>query len=228
MAHMKYHTPLGMLIFTFLAILPTQARANMYNLDALANQAVVTGFTNQLVSSYDTGALSLVIANPGTTGSKVYYGSGTYGRTMQLKVGFDGLLTDGNPGHKNGIVWMNIGKTTPGLSGSYTGFEGWLANDDVQTWTLNWYLTAGGTTYKTNSAALGTGTKQLLTGDFGTTLNFANVTEIGFTVYREMAPGANSKGWTEDFHVSAVPVPGAVLLGFLGLGAAGIKLRKFA
>jgi len=34
--------------------------------------------------------------------------------------------------------------------------------------------------------------------------------------------------YSDDFHVSLVPVPAAVILGMLGLGAAGWKLRKFA
>lgn len=39
--------------------------------------------------------------------------------------------------------------------------------------------------------------------------------------------GGDNVGLLLD-NVSVVPVPGAVLLGILGLGAAGIKLRKFA
>lgn len=39
----------------------------------------------------------------------------------------------------------------------------------------------------------------------------------------------NLTGWALDnLEYTVVPVPGAVLLGILGLGAAGIKLRKFA
>lgn len=43
--------------------------------------------------------------------------------------------------------------------------------------------------------------------------------------------GINTRGGyiTEvNFSTEAIPVPGAVLLGILGLGAAGLKLRKFA
>jgi hypothetical protein len=38
----------------------------------------------------------------------------------------------------------------------------------------------------------------------------------------------NYPSWGEFTDVSVVPVPGAVLLGILGLGAAGLKLRKFS
>lgn len=38
--------------------------------------------------------------------------------------------------------------------------------------------------------------------------------------------GGNGVGIDDTMY--AVPVPGAMLLGFLGLGAAGLKLRKYA
>ncbi len=37
-----------------------------------------------------------------------------------------------------------------------------------------------------------------------------------------------SFGEFSNVSVSLVPVPGAVLLGILGIGVAGLKLRKFA
>jgi hypothetical protein len=43
----------------------------------------------------------------------------------------------------------------------------------------------------------------------------------GLLVFDDGTPGAT-------FTATMVPVPGAVLLGILGLGAAGVKLRKFA
>ena len=39
-------------------------------------------------------------------------------------------------------------------------------------------------------------------------------------------PGAGGSSF--DAESTVVPVPGAILLGFLGLGAAGLKLRRFA
>lgn len=50
-------------------------------------------------------------------------------------------------------------------------------------------------------------------------------------VYMGQGAGAWSQGaYTQinDLQVTGVPVPGAFLLGILGLGAAGIKLRRFA
>ncbi len=38
--------------------------------------------------------------------------------------------------------------------------------------------------------------------------------------------GEDSQGYIDNFQVTVVPVPGAMLLGLLGLGAAGAKLRR--
>ena len=40
--------------------------------------------------------------------------------------------------------------------------------------------------------------------------------------------GEDSQGYIDNFQVNVVPVPGAVLLGMLGLSVAGVKLRKRA
>ncbi len=49
--------------------------------------------------------------------------------------------------------------------------------------------------------------------------------KVSFNIY-DIAPDNNSGSLTVNIY--AVPVPAAVLLGMLGLGAAGLKLRKFA
>jgi hypothetical protein len=48
---------------------------------------------------------------------------------------------------------------------------------------------------------------------------------LPFDRYTAVSNGPGTKNW-QDFVV--VPVPAAFLLGMLGLGAAGLKLRKFA
>jgi len=40
--------------------------------------------------------------------------------------------------------------------------------------------------------------------------------------------GEDSQGYIDNFQVTVVPVPGAVLLGVLGLSVAGARLRKRA
>ena len=59
--------------------------------------------------------------------------------------------------------------------------------------------------------------------------NLDHVTNIGFNVGSNMGvTGANWPSNPDIFHVSIVPVPAAFILGLLGLGAAGIKMRKYA
>ena len=55
-----------------------------------------------------------------------------------------------------------------------------------------------------------------------------DIDEYGFRVMGLMTGQDGNPSQGDAFHVSVVPVPGAILLGLLGLGAAGIKLRKFA
>ena len=82
-----------------------------------------------------------------------------------------------------------------------------------------WEVTADG----------GTGTFDL-TADSFTASNAGAVTMLG-TIDGGYAPTSLFVGLSNTSYqdyVVKVPLPGAVLLGFLGLSAAGIKLRKFA
>ena len=54
------------------------------------------------------------------------------------------------------------------------------------------------------------------------------ITNIGLQIGSNMGSGDYEMPSGTSFDVNVVPVPGAVLLGILGLSVAGIKLRKFA
>jgi len=67
------------------------------------------------------------------------------------------------------------------------------------------------------------------TGAFSDTLTASFVYSNPFTLTQIATITHRAAGRTSfDFDTSVVPVPGAILLGFLGLGAAGLKLRRFA
>jgi choice-of-anchor C domain-containing protein len=64
-----------------------------------------------------------------------------------------------------------------------------------------------------------------------TPMQFTFVADAASTTVRFMStvPASQTAGWGPALdNVSVVPVPAAVLLGLLGLSAAGLKLRKFA
>ena len=83
----------------------------------------------------------------------------------------------------------------------------------------------GGVLGQTENAAtaLGSGTKALAWYNEAASENWTDIGNV-----RVLNPYHNTV--REDFQsqLYLVPVPGAVLLGFLGLSAAGLKLRKFA
>ena len=128
--------------------------------------------------------------------------------TMLGQVGFYGSLG------KNST--MTIGATAGelGLAGqSYDGFELWLANDDdTFSWEVALYVQGQGASA---FVSLAPQTGSTLTFDFGSLVALGSETELGFLVQ------------AADFHISAVPAPAAILLGLLGFGAAGLKLRKY-
>jgi hypothetical protein len=114
----------------------------------------------------------------------------------------------------------------PGLTGIFDGFALPIANGDDDVWNYQTYVTtAGGTTYSPWTVGVVPGSVQTL---FVSTpgLDYSTVTGIGFEM--EYLRSANGGRTGDDYSVSVVPVPGAVLLGVLGLSVVGVKLRKFA
>ena len=187
-------------------LLAGQASAAMYELDA----PTALTFTKQAGSVGDITTLDLVTDN-----------ILLYNIPMELQVGYQGRLEDGQGGDRT--AWIKIGTTGLSLSG-YDGFTTALANDDNSRYYYQVYAvdTVGEQISGYESAGVGAvrGLSVATTGD---------ISEIGFYVSANFWPtdpiGPSSP---DTFRVSAVPVPGAVLLGILGLTAAGVRLRRFA
>ena len=217
------------LLFTLLVgLLAGQASAAMYHM------ITPTAIDLRAVTFYNddgSGNLGWVGYNDGTafptdqTGTRVF-GSGDYGQGMQYKVGFRGLLVDDSLGTPFPSVDIGAAANTNGVLdalkglGSFDGFSLYIANDNDDTWEYKLYTDFGATKYRSISwTSLSLDTNTLLTLSFPNTA-FSGLTDIGFEI--------RATKDTDVFHTSVVPVPGAILLGMLGLSVAGIKLRKFA
>jgi len=197
-----------LLTVLLVGLLAGQASAGMYTL----TDSVAKDF-RQKSTAIDPSRhqLYLVIDTPGTPGSYIdwQYSAGwdKYGPPMKLDVVFLGQLAD--------TEVMQIGKA--GDLAGYDSFGMYVANDDDDWWSVRPYLK--GATYTPPSLTnLDPGALAFisLSGWTGT------VTEFGFELNYE------GQRVSDNFHVSVVPIPAALILGLLGMGAAGLKLRRFA
>lgn len=170
--------------------------------------------------------------NSPTTNPALY---GGYLGMMQGAVGFYGNLEDGADGDNFASVkWGDPGANLALDLSSYTGYELFIANDNQSQWDVALHLTAGGVEYNTTAAyttVLPSGSTVLLL-DFAAAsipgTDWDDVSDIGFYVRGQMSGASGYPTNPDGYHVSVVPVPAAVLLGLLGLSAAGLKLRRFA
>lgn len=186
----------------------TSAQADLYRLDlatarSFVQQNAPNPFTNQLFLSIDAPGEAGSHINWQVNGDWTEYGSDS--GDMQLEVGFVGQLQRGQV--------MQIG-TTGALPGSYSSFGMYLANDDDDEWLVRPYLT--GATYTVPEYT------ELADGQ----TVFVSLSDISGTVTGYGFEVIGTRG-SDNFHISAVPIPGAALLGLLGLTAAGVKLRRF-
>jgi len=221
-------------IFLFISMLvglfagAASADMDMYQMDP----ATAAGMT--MVSYTDSGSLYYVGYNPGTAVGDEVWSDGTHHKyddtmTMTYAVGFSGYLGYLEESSDDGFAIATIGLSNPGLTNKeYDGFLLPVSNDDDQTWRYKSYVETDDF-FKTsdNWAQLGPGTQTNLIVTTGSLLDFSKVTKIGFLI--QWKPSVNGGSASGDFHTSVVPVPvpAAVLLGMLGLGVAGLKLRKF-
>ncbi len=208
----------------------SSAFGNMYTFDsATASQLRAVSFSDGGATNY----LNWVGYNDGTgndpqDGIPVYNPDlVTYGANMFYNVGFSGNLAD-TTSDPDKVASVKVGALGLGvlsqikLAGTIHDFYLPISNDDDDTWEVMLYA-EGASPYSTGWVPLLGDTQTTLWLNFGVSgINFNTLTDIGFGI-RSVAANPN-----DNFHVSVVPVPGAVLLGVLGLAAAGIKLRKFA
>ena len=191
-----------------------QASAAMYEVTA----PVARTFT-QLSPITADNVLKLVIDSPGTPGSTTYSGlngyGGDYGEGMLHEVGFAGHIMTGH------VMLIGAAKTITSASGiDQIGMD--LSNDNDDSYDYRAFARYSDASFSVSPVLLSLlpDTAAFISVDLDD-LSLKSVVAIGFTIEINNRP-------SDDFHTSVVPVPGAVLLGILGLSAAGLKLRKFA
>lgn len=179
-------------------------------------------------------------------GLKIYDGPSTlvfgtggdeYGAAdMSGQVGFVATIGDSSSTDLELYATVTISAgDDAGLTGDtlYDGISVYIQNDNDDIWGYQlWYTDADGTHTSLGweqLAAQGGSTYLTVADPDGLLgLDLDDITNIGFNVRGLMVGTGGDPSNPDTFHVSLVPVPGAVLLAMLGLSAAGIKLRKFA
>ena len=231
---LKRNKILLFICFAALCLSSAPAQADTYMMDA----TTAAGMRQLSISAGDLGLSYYVGYNPGDLADRVFGIYSSFGADMNLEVGFTGNLVD-NGGGDSAIAQIGlVNLVTPpggaptysplGLSGLYDSFLLPISNDDDDIWRYQAYVTVGNTltpTHVSGWTTLASETETELLVSFSN-IDFSTVTGIGFEL--EWKPSINGKKGSDEYHTSVVPVPGAVLLGILGLGAVGLKLRKYA
>jgi hypothetical protein len=209
-----------LLLVLLVGLFAGQASAAMYMIDPATSQTF-----GQVATSGDS--IFFPLPSPGST---LYVALDGILPKPDGSVLFKGDLMDGSDPDSTG--WVLIGGN---VSVTNSSFGVGLRNDDNSTWSFYaavHVVGEGATTYHYGSGLdLAPHQNGLATVTFGTDVT---VDQVGFYVQGFWPPdpkapgGVNQPSNPDDFNVSVVPVPGALLIGLLGLSAAGIKLRRFA
>ena len=223
------------LLFTLvIGLFAVQADAGLWTLD----QPTAVRFTSE---SLETGSQTLETLSVYDSPTNKVYGPGPaeFG-LMSGVVGFFGGLTGdvGAPTY-GGDAQLKIYDAAPVLTTdgvAYGGITSYFQNDNQSKWSVQLYyvdLTDGGVRTSAWAELTGLGGHTFVTAfaSGATALDLGNITEIGVRILGENMGNptdATYPSYSDDFHFSVVPVPGAILLGMLGLSVAGLKLRKHA
>jgi len=222
------------LLFTLvIGLFAVQANAAMWELTEVVAKGFTT-YTNVGDAADNIGTL-LIYDDPTTQ----IFGppSGNYGSTgniMSGAVGFVASFTDVSSDFDAVIAEVSYGGS-PGLPAApplYDGITSYFQNDNDDNWTVDlFYSDASGIYFSGPVTLAPSGGSAYVTvpapGGLGS-LSLATITDMGFRISGVMDGLGGNPSSPDAFHVSLVPVPAAVLLGMLGLGVAGWKLRKFA
>jgi len=209
-----------LLVVLVVGLFAGQASAAMYTLSGSY------ALTLDDVAYSDLGSVN--VSSPTTSES-------TYGQNMQGVVGFFGDLDDTDD---DDYAWVKMGDTGASLNldlSAYTDYYLIVANDNQSIWGVQLHMKAGGTEYVTGYTDVSPFTSTTLTLNFATATPggitaaaLGDVDDIGFYIRGYLSGTAGYPSDPDNYHISVVPLPAAVILGILGLGVVGIKLRKYA
>ncbi|MDT8301692.1 MAG: hypothetical protein RQ760_09425 [Sedimentisphaerales bacterium] len=204
-----------LLISLILGLCAGQSYAGYY----VPNQATVSTMDLQ-----GTGTNTIMNSSLSVYNDSPSVGSTTFTASMMYTL--DGGLT-----RTYGLASTSIGLTSLSLDlTSYTGFAMDLQNTNDDEWFVKLYIKGTDLDATSGMVSLLPNTSSTLLAIDFTGLNVADVTDIGFRVFGNMdsSPLSNlinpSNG--DEFGVAVVPIPETILLGLLGLGMGGWKLRK--
>lgn len=186
------------------------------DLDGFANGSDIDTLTfGSIVADVDLGGLG-----GSASTAEIFAGSwgasGAYGT-----VHANGLLNRDATGAPHGEIIF-------GFSTPVAGLGAWLYDNNVaSSESFQMVVTeVGGFQHTSGVLESGNGTAHFVEGWLGAT-SPVGITSVAFRVLDENGePAANKYFEMDHLQLSPVPVPGAVLLGMLGLSVAGAKLRR--
>ena len=210
------------------------------------------GDTYLIGNTYANPSLTYPVPMGGEVGFVIQMSEQNGFQQVQVGSNFWGTdLSGGTNATTAQVLGTALGTSLTNDLSSFTGYQLTFWNDNQSDWLVNLYMNTGFTDaqynqtnyyYQNSWTTLAPGQSATLTLDFSNAetwggvysggysavANLTQVTNIGFNVGGNMGGGGSNPSVTDTAHISVVPVPAALILGILGLSAAGIKLRKYA
>jgi len=203
-----------LLLVAVACLFAAQASADPYELDL--NTALTFRQINTSSTAHLQGVFDLTVSPVTQVYTPTLFPATAYEEPFLGDVGFVGWLSGDGASMRLGVENSDIG--------NYTGFRTYVGNDNQSIWHVRAFANSD---VSGDWVALRPGQGAWLDVTFS---DEVALTTFGFDVMLATDPTdtypSDYPSVQDTFHVSAVPVPGAVLLGLLGMGAAGLKLRR--